>query len=52
MSNYTFEKRKVPNFSLIAGLLVSAYSLIWGSHEILGKGWLRHLGTFMISRHI
>ena len=32
---------------LLLARLESAYSLIWGSHEIWGKG-----GTFMISRHI
>ena len=26
--------------------------LIWGSHEILGKGWWGHLGIFMIIRSI
>ena len=38
-------------FFLLAHL-ESAYSLIWGSHEIWGKRWWGHLGTFMISRHI
>ena len=33
---------------LVAGSLESAYSSIWGSHEI----WGQDLGTFMISRPI
>ena len=32
--------------NFIAGSLESAYSSIWGSHEI----WGQDLGTFMISR--
>ena len=35
---------------VIAGSLESAYSLIWGSHEIWGKGGRGHLGTFKISK--
>ena len=34
--------------SIIAGSLESAYSSIWGSHEI----WGQELRTFMISRPI
>ena len=34
--------------AIFAGSLESAYSLIWGAHEI----WGQDLGTFMISRPI
>ena len=36
--DYILRRTHISNLRLIAGSLESAYSLIWGSHKIWGKG--------------